>query len=233
MLILRLLFTCVLFCLIHQPAEGVTYIDSLKMVQEKLYQDYQLDRSAMKDRTWVRLVEVDRKANELIEINRVLIEELSELSSTEKSNFLENMNNLLLEKALVEREMEVQETALNRKTRFQKTLVTGSITAGTLFLIALILLISLSTRYRAARRELERLYSFSGESKNVENQDDVKQLTNNNLMMMKENNEKLKKELTRVSGEKSEAVEALKKEIRDRKKMEEEIRILIEQIKKQ
>ncbi|MFU8843461.1 MAG: hypothetical protein ACNA7V_06590 [Bacteroidales bacterium] len=229
----RILLTFILFCIIFHPTDAVTSVDSLKILEEALYQDYKYDRLTMKERTWIRLVELDRKANELIEMNRLIFEELYDLSKREKIDFLEHINIISMEKALVEREMEIQVIALDRKIKFQKTLVMGSILVGTLFIFTLILLLSFRKRYKSARRELERLYSSAEEPTRTNIQTQVKRLTNNKLNVMKENNAKLKKELTRVSDEKSEAVEALKKEIRDRKKMEEEIKNLIEQIRKQ
>jgi hypothetical protein len=230
---LGILFFTIAFWVFPQISFATFSLDSLKVMHDKLYQDYQHDRSTMEERTWIRLVELDRKANELIKTGQLIMERFSELMSQEKNEFLETIDLISLEKALLERELEIQEMGLNRRITYQQTLVLSTVVVGILFIISLILLFSIKSRYKSARGELERFYSSHDVPNFREMQPYGKRLTNNKLNVMKENNEQLKKELNRISNEKSETLEALKKEIRDRKKMEQEIKNLIEQIKKQ
>lgn len=233
MIKLGFFFYTVSLCIVPQILHASINTDTLRLLRDKIYEDYQYDRSAMKERTWQKLVELDRKAVELIEADHLIIEQLTNQTNQEKSGLLEAIDRISLEKALLEREMEIQKTAFDRKTAFQNALVFSTIIIGTLFFITLILLFSFKKRLSSARGELERLYASGDDFKNRGIHAPVNHTINNKLNVMKENNEKLKNELNRVSDEKSEALDALKKEIRDRKKMEDEIRNLIEQIKKQ
>jgi preprotein translocase subunit SecG len=233
MIKLRFFLYTLSFCIVPQILHAGVGNDTLRLLRDKLYMDYQYERSTMKERTWLRLVELDRKALELIEADRLIIEQLTDQTNQEKSGLLEIIDIISLEKALIERETEIQQIALDRKAALQNALVFSTILIAILFFVTLILLITLKKRHRTTRKELERLYSSGDESKNRGIQAHGNHTINNKLNAMKENNEKLKNELNRISDEKTEAIDALKKEIRDRKKMEDEIRNLIEQIKKQ
>jgi hypothetical protein len=208
-------------------------IDSLRILRDKMYLDYKYERSTMIERTWNKMIELDRKSKELIEADHLIIDQLTNQTNQANSLLLEVIDRLTMEKTLLENEMQIQKTANDRNIFFHNALVFSIISVGTLFFVTLILLFSYKKRLRSVRRELERLYSTGDDHKRSGINAQGNHTINNKLNAMKENNEKLKKELNRISDEKSEALDALKKEIRDRKRMESEIRNLIEQIKKQ
>lgn len=212
---------------------GQTPIDSTILLRNKTFTDYRLLEEASTIRPWVNRAELTAKAKELIDIDNTLINYYL-LKEIEINKSLEDkLEKLTLEIALIKKESELQEKALeeNRQQINILLIVIGSLCL--LFVISSIFLIDRQIRYRSIKLELERTWPIREEiNKDGSFQQDIVQL-NKQLGALTLKNSSLISEMQDLKQKYHEKEENLEQEILSKKKIEEEIKKLIIQIKSQ
>jgi DNA repair exonuclease SbcCD ATPase subunit len=212
---------------------GQTSFDSTILLRNKTFTDYRLLEEASTIRPWVNCAELTAKAKELIDIDNTLINYYL-LKEIEINKSLEDkLEKLNLEIALIKKESELQEKALeeNRQLINILLIVTGSLCL--LFVISSIFFIDRQIRYRSIKLELERTWPIREEiNKDSSFQQDVVQL-NKKLGELTLKNSSLISEMQDLKQKYREKEEDLEQEILSKKKIEEEIKKLIIQIKSQ
>jgi hypothetical protein len=108
----------ILFCFVPRIMNASIGIDSLRILRDKMYLDYKYERSTMIERTWNKMIELDRKSKELIEADHLIIDQLTNQTNQANSLLLEVIDRLTMEKTLLENEMQIQKTANDRNIFF-------------------------------------------------------------------------------------------------------------------
>ncbi len=212
---------------------GQTSFDSAILLRNKTFTDYRLLEEANTIRPWVNRSELNAKAKEVIDIDNTLINYYL-LKEIEINKSLEDkLEKLNLEIALIKKESELQEKALedNRQLINILLIVTGSFCL--LFVISSIFFIDRQIRYRSIKLELERTWPIREEiNKDSSFQQDIVQL-NKQLGELTLKNSSLISEMQDLKQKYRDKEDDLEREILSKKQIEEEIKKLIIQIKSQ
>jgi uncharacterized protein YlxW (UPF0749 family) len=212
---------------------GQTSFDSTILLRNKTFTDYRLLEEANTIRPWVKSAELTAKAKEVIDIDNTLINYYL-LKEIEINKSLEDkLEKLTLEIALINKESELQEKALedNRQLINILLIVTGSFCL--LFVISSIFFIDRQIRYRSIKLELERTWPIREEiNKDSSFQQDIVQL-NKQLGELTLENSSLISEMQDLKQKNRDKEDNLEREILSKKQIEEEIKKLIIQIKSQ
>lgn len=212
---------------------GQTSFDSTILLRNKTFTDYRLLEEANTIRPWVNRSELTAKAKEVIDIDNTLINYYL-LKEIEINKSLEDkLEKLNLEIALIKKESELQEKALedNRQLINILLIVTGSFCL--LFVISSIFFIDRQIRYRSIKLELERTWPIREEiNKDSSFQQDIVQL-NKQLGELTLKNSSLISEMQDLKQKYRDKEDDLEREILSKKQIEEEIKKLIIQIKSQ
>lgn len=216
--------------MITLQSQGV--LDSLLLEREFKLDDYYEFRDNMTERTWIKLVTINNKSAEIISLDNQLINQHLEKELRKRKELRDSIEKLNLEIALLQKETEVQQVILNEKHFLNKTLliVVGSVIL--LFFILLIIYIDRQSRYRAAKMELERLWTTHEDPESRVLRKDELTALREELYKTSDELEKLKMEYKEALKEKKVAESNLEKEVSTRREAEREIRELIDQIKK-
>lgn len=207
-------------------------LDSLLHERENQFNAYNQFKLSLDERPWIKLVELGEKADNLIKTDNLILQQYLNQQINYNADLSNEIEKLNLELALLNKEARVNNILLNERQRLTNTLlfVIGGISV--LLIVIFILFIDRQTRFRSARMELERLWAAKGEHGVNKLQQDEWSMLANQVNKLSEENDQLKKELNQEQGQKSEAMESLKKEIRNRRQVEQEIKDLISEIKK-
>lgn len=212
---------------------GQTSFDSTILLRNKTFTDYRLLEEANTIRPWGNRSELNAKAKEVIDIDNTLINYYL-LKEIEINKSLEDkLEKLNLEIALIKKESELQEKALedNRQLINILLIVTGSFCL--LFVISAIFFIDRQIRYRSIKLELERTWPIREEiNKDSSFQQDIVQL-NKQLGELTLKNSSLINEMQDLKQKNRDKEDDLEREILSKKQIEEEIKKLIIQIKSQ
>ena len=207
-------------------------LDSLLEERATKSTEYYQFKHQMNERTWLNLVELGNKASDLIETDNFIFKQYLQEEVSHNKQLQDDIEKLNLEIALLKREAEIRESQLTETSNYSNTLFLVLAGAGILILTLLIILINRQIRYRSVKTEIERLWAFKEDPQyNPLQRDELKLLTDQ-VNKLADENSRLKNEMSQIKGQKSEAMEALKKEIRSRREVEKEIKDLISQIKK-
>jgi hypothetical protein len=230
--LLKLTILLLAMLLQTQAIKAENRLDSLLQERHSQYNEYNQYKLSMNERTWVRLVELGQRASDLIETDNIILKQYLQREISRNRELLDSAEKMSLEIALLNKEAEMQELLLAERRNLTTTLL---ITIGgviILLIVMFILFIDRQSRFRSAKLELERLWTMKEDPKyNHLQQDELRMLTDQ-VNKLAEENDLLKKELNQEKGKKSEAMESLKKEIRTRRQVEQEIKDLISQIQK-
>ena len=231
-IIIKLTAVMAALVLLSANSKAQQRLDSLLKERDTQYNQYNKFKSDLKERPWIKLVELGDKASALIETDNHILKQylLQEISLNQELNVeLEHLNQ---EIALLNKETQMQENMLAERHNFANTLLYIITGLSALLIIMFVLFIDRQTRFRSAKLELERLWADKDGSKMTRLQKDELSLLSDQVNNLAEENDQLKQELNQEQGQKSEAMESLKKEIRSRLQIEQEIKDLISQIKK-
>ncbi|MCB0824401.1 MAG: hypothetical protein KDC09_17015 [Bacteroidales bacterium] len=231
-IIIKLTAVMAALVLLSANSKAQQRLDSLLKERDTQYNQYNKFKSDLKERPWIKLVELGDKASALIETDNHILKQylLQEISLNQELTVeLEHLNQ---EVALLNKETQMQENMLAERHNFANTLLYIITGLSALLIIMFVLFIDRQTRFRSAKLELERLWADKDGSKMTRLQKDELSLLSDQVNNLAEENDQLKQELNQEQGQKSEAMESLKKEIRSRLQIEQEIKDLISQIKK-
>ncbi|MCB2222288.1 MAG: hypothetical protein KQI35_18035 [Bacteroidetes bacterium] len=215
-----------------QAIKAENRLDSLLQERNSQYNEYNQYKLSMNERTWLRLVELGQKANDLIETDNVILNQYLQRELSRNRELIDSTEKMNLEIALLNKEAEMQEMLMVERRNLTNTLliIIGGIVI--LLIVLFILFIDRQSRFRSAKLELERLWTMKEDPKYNHLQQDELKMLSDQVNKLAEENDLLKKELNQEKGKKSEAMESLKKEIRSRRQVEQEIKDLISQIQK-
>ncbi|HPE54843.1 MAG TPA: hypothetical protein P5514_10265 [Bacteroidales bacterium] len=231
-IIIKLTAVMAALVLLSANSKAQQRLDSLLKERDTQYNQYNKFKSDLKERPWIKLVELGDKASALIETDNHILKQylLQEISLNQELTVeLEHLNQ---EVALLNKETQMQENMLAERHNFANTLLYIITGLSALLIIMFVLFIDRQTRFRSVKLELERLWADKDGSKMTRLQKDELSLLSDQVNNLAEENDQLKQELNQEQGQKSEAMESLKKEIRSRLQIEQEIKDLISQIKK-
>ncbi|MCB0805849.1 MAG: hypothetical protein KDC05_08630 [Bacteroidales bacterium] len=224
-----LLFTGFLFQTSTSFSQAI--LDSLLLDRKLMKDDYTEFRDHMNERTWINLVTIQEKANDLLEVDNKIINNYLERELRKKKEYRDSIEKLNLDIALLTKENEVQQMILDEKSFLNRTLLIIIGSVSLFFFVLLILYIDRQSRFRAARLELERYWNTGHDAESKSLQKDEINTLREQLYKTSDEIEKLKKENKSAQSMKELAENKLREEIADRRKAEQEIQQLIEQLK--
>jgi len=208
---------------------GRTDADSLLELRDNNYKDYIDFRNSMGQRTWINMVNLNSKAYEIIKNDEQLIKFLKrERELTKELNT--EISQLQMQITLLKKEAEIQRLLIDEKNYISKLflIVIGALLI--LFLIILILFIDRQTRYRTTRMELEKSWMIDNK-KDQEKDLEIENKLNYRIQELELKNKQLNNKNSELQHELTNRNELLEKEINSKKKIEEEIKTMISQIK--
>ena len=187
----------------------------------------------MGERTWIKLVNLSKLANRVIELDNELVDIYFSKEKEHSSALKAKAEELNLEISLLNRELEVQKTVLEERKFLFDTLLKIILGLTLLFIVLLIFSVDRHIRYRNTRIELERSWAGQNEvpSPNTSEQEFVK--VNREIRSLTNENTKLKDQVLELMSKIKEKEKIMDEELKARKQLKEEIRSLITQIKSQ
>lgn len=209
-------------------------IDSLLLSRDNLLQEYTHYKDNIGERTWIKLVNLSKLANNLIEADNQLVKYYYKQEMGSNSSFKARAEDLKLEISLLNRENEIQKMVLSeRKSLFNiLLLIIGGISI--LLISMLIFAIDRHVRFRNTRMELERTWAgenITPEGRSSSEEEFMK--VNTEIRSLSTENTKLKDQVLELMNKIKEKEEILDEELDSRKQLKAEIRNLITQIKSQ
>ena len=220
------------FYLFSFTAACAQSIDTLLHRHQVNYEDYSTYKKNMPDRSWSNLVEVNERAEELIRVDKDIIENYFQNELFKNRQLSDSLESAKLMLSLYKKESEVYKTQLNDQHVMINTLLIVVIAIGILLLVAVSFLFGSHARNKAARKELDRLWRKQDDPGQKLSSSAGKHSMTEKIAKLTEENSLLKKRLDSIDKLKLNAEAKLKEEIASRREAEKEIRNLIEQIKK-
>ena len=206
-------------------------LDSLLLDRKLLKDDYTDFRDQMKERTWLNLVTIQEKADNLFDLDNEIINKYLVREVRKRKEYIDSIEKLNLELALLQKETEVQQMILNEKSFLNRTLLIIAGSVSLLFFVLLILYIDRQSRFRAAKLELERYWNREHDPESHSLRKDEINTLREQLYKNADEIEKLRKDNQSILNQKSIAEKKLRAEIDDRRQAESEIKKLIDQLK--
>ncbi|MEZ5197373.1 MAG: hypothetical protein R2764_13545 [Bacteroidales bacterium] len=206
-------------------------LDSALHQRNRIYSDFYEFQQGMEERTWINMVNITTKANEVIKADNTIINYHLYNLLKENENQLDKIGQLDAEILLLKKEAQMQKLILEERRFLFNLLLIIIATVSILFLIILILYINRQIRYQGLKAEIHHLYSHKDNESNQYHD-------NQKLFDLKDEIELLKKEKQSLNSKVNSLTEDLNKkqqeletEISSKKEVEEHIRKLIRQIK--
>lgn len=204
-------------------------LDSALYQRNITYSDYYEFKQAMKERTWINMVNLTTKANEVIKIDNAIINFHLYTLIKENKKFKIQLEQIKSEVLLLKKEAEVQGLILEERRFLYNIMIITIATLSLLFLIVLVLFINRQIGYQGLKTELRNAYARS---------DERPETNHSELEKLSKENEEIKKDKQKLSSKVSLLNEALQKkelelekEISSKKEVENQIRDLLKQIK--
>jgi len=213
----------------HQAAEAQR-LDSLLSDRQTKLQDYTQFKNGMKERTWINLIELNKLAGEVIKADNDLIWYHLDREAGRNKELLTENEKLRLEMAFLDKEAEMRKAQIDEHRYLNNLFMIIILGISAALIISLGFLIGQFRRNRHAVYELERLWSMN-DDQSASLREKEKEL-NKQIRLLEVENEAIQQELSLLSDQKSVARKKLEEEIKSRKKAEDEIRDLINQVKK-
>lgn len=222
----------VILLIIQQVSQATPQLDSLLNVRSEKNLDYYRYKQHIEVRTWIKMVELSQKADSVINTDNVLINEFL-VNEQRKSKLLaDSLEKANLEIILQRKEAAMNEAALYREHRTNKVLLMLVGITSLLLFSALFILYRRQSNYRLLKEELEHVWRGKREKTTIPVENKEVANLSEQMTQLTVERDKLKTDLDKARGQKSEAVDALKKEIRTRRQVEKEIKDLLGQINK-
>ncbi len=222
-----------LFILIFFLNEGwsQSLLDSAMQQRNNAYLEYKHFRETMGERTWLNLVNLNKKAQNVLEIDNDIINNSLNKQLQRNKQLTEQINRLNLEISLLKKEDETLRQLQDERNYFFNILLIIASVFILLFVVSLILFIDRQMKYKSTKLELERFWTDSKNtlSERVSEQEISglkKQINDLNY-----DKNQLEKEVNELKNLYREKEKALKNELNAKKQVEEEIKNLINQIK--
>lgn len=198
-------------------------------LREAEFQAYTQFKENMEQRTWLNLVELGNKATAVIERDNQLIDAYSDVQDNLMESLQREKKQMALEISYLADQEEKLEQTLSKYQRMNTILL--FVTAG-LVLIGIIvftLLVIRTNQYKANQIELERFWSMQDEYSIAHQEKESELLRQIRLLEIEQ--KAMQKEFVLLSDQRTEAKRKLEQEISNRRKVEEEIKELLGQIK--
>jgi hypothetical protein len=222
-----IILTLTVVCCTH-PVHA-QQLDSLINLRETELHTYTQFKDTMQERTWLNLVELGNKAAAVIERDNQLIEAIAGADN----HLIDALQQEKQEKILEINYLSQQEEKLERRLiKYQQMNTILLIVIAGLFILGVILftlLIIRTNQYKYNQIELERFWSMQDEYSIAHQEKESELLRQIRLLEIEQ--KAMQKEFILLSDQRTEAHEKLKKEISNRRKVEEEIKELLGQLK--
>jgi len=206
-------------------------LDSILVSRNNQLTDYYRFKDGMEKRTWINMVDLNKKALQVIETDNLILDNHLKLEMNRSGKISDKLENAKLEILLIKREIELNSIMLEEQRFLNTNLVIAASVSIVLFLIVLILFIDRQIRYRSTRMELERFWSKSDDHPIPTQTSEENTKQRNKINSLIEQNKEIKEQLEEISNKKRDQENQLQKEISSRRNVEEEIKDLISQIK--
>jgi len=206
-------------------------LDSILVSRNNQLTDYYRFKDGMEKRTWINMVDLNKKALQVIETDNLILDNHLKLEMNRSGKISDKLENAKLEILLIKREIELNSIMLEEQRFLNTNLVIAASVSIILFLIVLILFIDRQIRYRSTRMELERFWSKSDDHPIPTQTSEENTKQRNKINSLIEQNKEIKEQLEEISNKKRDQESQLQKEISSRRNVEEEIKDLISQIK--
>jgi len=227
--IARLSIFLFIFSISGQLIHANENLDSIIVSRNNQLTDYYRFKDGMTKRTWIKMVELNDKALQVIETDNLILDNHLKLEMNRSGKLSDKLESANLEILLIKSEIELNSIMLEEQRFLNTNLIIASSVSIVLFLIVLILFIDRQVRYRSTRMELERFWSKNDDQSTQIWENNRKQ--RNKINSLIEQNKEIKEQLEKISDKKREQENQLQHEINSRQKVEEEIKELILQIK--
>jgi len=231
--------------------------DSVIKERNQAYSDYRDFRENMGERTWLNLVHLTLRAEDILELDNNIIHNYLNKELERNKTLSNQLNKLKMEIAVLKNEIEANNKLLKERDYYFKILMYLSIAFLLLLILVTFLYIDRQIKYRSTKIELERQWAqpedkaskdfYEGEihrmkesQTKLENENkylkqQLAEETKNKDVIANESLqkeiEKLKQQNESLAASNNEMKNGLEKELRARKEIEEEIRELIKQVK--
>jgi len=221
----------VLMILIISPCWSQSEVDSVLRKRNIDYLDYRNFKETMGERTWLNMVNLNKKADNVISIdNKIVNDYFYELKNSSKL-LKEKVEKLSFELSLLKKEEETSRLLLKENKTYSNIILIIASSFIILFIAALIFLIDRQLKFKSAKFEMERLWA--NEDKKLSDETFEKELPNlknqvNNLNIQKA---ELEKEIKKLRERYEEKEKALVSEMNAKREIEKEIKKMITQIK--
>ena len=205
-------------------------LDSLLDDRQHKFREYSVFRDSMKERTWINMVELNKRAAAVIALDNELVLNHLDHEVSRNTGLTAQVEKIEMERAFLKKELENREGQLAEHRHLNNLFLMIALGLSIALIISLVFLAAFFRRNRQASKELERLWSMS-DDQNALLRDKEKDL-NKQVRLLEVENQAMQQELSLLVDQKSAAREKLEEEIRSRQKAEKEIKELIGQIKK-
>lgn len=231
--------------------------DSVIKERNQAYSDYRDFRENMGERTWLNLVHLTLRAEDILELDNNIIHNYLNKELERNKTLSNQLNKLKLEIAVLKNEIAANNKLLKERDYYFNILMYLSITFLLLLILVTFLYIDRQIKYKSTKIELERQWArpedkldkefyeseihhlkesqtkLANENKNLEQRlaEEIKDkdvIVNESLQ---QEIEKLKQQNELLTTSKDEMKNGLEKELKARKEIEAEIRELIKQVK--
>lgn len=231
--------------------------DSVLHERSKAYIDYRDFRDNMGERTWLNLVNLSLRAEDIMEMDNNIIHNYLNKELERNKSLSAQINSHKLEIAILKKEIESNNKLLEERAYYFNILMYLAIIFLILLIVVTFLYIDRLIKYKSIQIELERQWA-QPEDKAIKSfyEDEISRITALQERLEKENKElkikieeglaqvnqentkdlekeieQLKKQNKSLTGDRSELEQKLEKELKTRKEIEAEIRELIKQVK--
>lgn len=206
-------------------------LDSALYQRNSIYSDYHQFQQSIESRTWINMVNLTTKAQEVIKSDNTIINYHLYNLLKENESQIDRINQLNSEILLLKKEADVQKLILEERRFLYNTLFIIIATLSLLFLIILILYINRQIGYQGLKNEIRYLYAAQGDDSSEKNDNQKLVMLNGEIDELKIDKQKLVSKINILSESLQRKEKELEAEANSKLQVEEQIRKLIKQIK--
>lgn len=226
--LMNILSVLVLCLTQHLPAQNT---DSLMTDRQVKFDEYSQFKDQMSERTWINLVELGKKADKVLDADNALLQSYFEEELAQNRSLVVRNEELMLEIAGLRNDYEKRNTRLHDYRQMNNTLLLIILGLSILFIASIIILVNQYRKNKQITFELQRFWSMN-DDQSVLIREKAKDLEKQ-IHLLEIENKAMHKEFIHISDQKIAAKKRLEAEIQSRRKVEQEIKDLLLQLKGQ
>lgn len=223
----------VVFLVFLTGINGQNNLDSLVLQRVLMFRDFSKTVDSLKLHSRSNLIQINQRAMKVIDLDNRLIDDFLNRERENNRLLTERAEQLVLELTLLQKEADLNRAIARERSYIMKALLIGTGVILILFIVVLILFIDRQIRFRSIKLELDHSWSVR-DSKPQELPDPALILElKSKLELLTVKNHDLGDQIDRLTTKVSEQEDVIENEKTSKKKIEEEIKKLILQIRQQ